>query len=108
MIELPSTFTQFLAFLGTPIFASFVVSEVLEHIKAFQNADSQRKALIVLALSLALGLLSYALVRWIPPTVVEQWQPIYNVIVGTIAAFIGGQIYHNQTHPSDKVPDAEG
>jgi uncharacterized membrane-anchored protein len=98
MFELPPTFTQFLAFIGAPAFAAFVVSELLETNAWFQGLENKFKGLFVLLLSLVLALVSYFLTKWVPEAVQVDLQPIYAVIVGTVAAFIAGQIWHNTAH----------
>lgn len=100
-MELPVEFTQFLAFIGTPIFGAWVISEVLQHQKWFTSLSGDRKSLVTLFTYIGLGLLSYALTRWSSPEVATQLQPIYSVIVGATAAFISGTRYHETKHVTD-------
>lgn len=97
MPALPTDFGQFLVYFGTPIFAAWVVSSLLETWSKFQALTPERKNIFVFILSLALSLTSYALVQLIPASVITQINPIYNVIEGTIMAYLSGTVYHMVT-----------
>ncbi len=98
MDQLPPELSQFLTFIASPVFGAWVVSEVLEQQQWFLALPPGRKAIQVLAVMLLLGVLSFALVRWVPPSATEQLQPLYAIVVATIAAFVSGKVYHVKTH----------
>lgn len=98
MLTLPPEFMQFLAFLATPVFGAWFVSEFLENAPFFQKLDSAGKSRLVMFVYVLLGLLSYGLTQWTTPEVAAQLQPIYSVIVGALVAFASGQQYHDVKH----------
>ena len=102
--SLPPSLSGFMAFVGTAVFAAFFVSEFIEYVPQFKNANSQVKTAVVLAIYVLLGVASSALVHWVPATVVEQLQPIYSVIVGTLASFVAGQWWHDNHNTDTKPP----
>lgn len=97
-MDIPADLSTFLTFMASPVFGAWVISEVLEQAQWFQLLPSGRKSLVVLVVMLLLSITSFALVRWVPPSVVANLQPLYAVIAGTIAAFLSGKLYHEKTH----------
>lgn len=100
-MEIPQSLSAFLAFMGTPVFSNWVASEILEQQAWFQKLPSGRKSLVVLAISIILGVVSFALVTWTPASVVTNLQPLYAVIVASVAGFLSGQYYHAKAHAED-------
>lgn len=98
MLTLPADLSQFIAFLATPVFGAWVVSQFLENSAWFQALDAAAKTRTVMFLYILLGLLSFGLTQWATPAVLAQWQPLYSVIVGALVAFASGQTYHNLAH----------
>lgn len=102
MLELPPTFSQFLTFIGTPVFAAWIVSHFIETIPAWATLTATVKQLILAAIYIVLGLLSFGLVHWVPASVAEQLQPIYAIIVAAIGAWLSGMFYHGVIAPTGK------
>lgn len=107
MDQLPANLTEFLTFIASPVFGAWVISEILEQAQWFQLLPSGRKSVIVLVVMLLLSIASFALVRWVPATVVEQLQPLYAIIAGTIVAFLSGKVYHDKAHNPTVVTSEE-
>jgi len=90
----------FLVFIGTPAAVDYVISNVLDQWPKWVNwTNAQAKGLITLALSIALGLLSYALVQNVSPAEIAHWQPLFSVIAALFSAWASGQIQHEVIGP---------
>lgn len=92
---LPETFQAFLVFLGGNIFVGIVVSKLLEPRKWFQSLDGAGKSNVVLALHLALGILSYFLVSNLSPEFITKVQPFYAMIAAIISQYLASTEYHD-------------
>lgn len=91
--------SAFIVFIGTPVFADYIISNVLDQIPAFVNLKGQVKAIITLALSVILGLVSYYLTQTLTPATIAQLQPIFAVISAMVTAWLAGQIQHEIVAP---------
>lgn len=96
-MDLPATLSQFIAYLAAPAFAAWVVSNFLENEAWFQAQTVQGRSRIILAVYVALGVLSYLLMTTVPTSLITQFQPLYLIISASIAAYISGTAYHSQT-----------
>lgn len=104
LTSLPPDLTKLAAFIGSATFASFIASEVLEYIPQFKALTSGKKSGIVLFVYVLLSLASYAMVRWVPATAVQDLQPVYSIVIGAVAAFLGGQWWHNNHKDAPAAP----
>lgn len=90
----------FLVFIGTPAAVDYIISNVLDQWPKWINwTNSQAKGLITLGLSLALGLLSYFLVKNVTPDEITHWQPLFAIIAAMFAAWASGVIQHEVIGP---------
>jgi hypothetical protein len=100
MIVLPPDLGSLLAYIGTAAFASWVVSNVLENLTAFQALTAQAKNIVILIAYIVLGVLSYLLILTVPTSLIAQLQPLYAVVLASITAYVSGTWYHAQTKPA--------
>ncbi len=91
--------SSFIVFIGTPVFADYIISNVLDQIPAFTSLTSQAKATITLLLAVALGLLSYFLTQALTPATIAQLQPIFAAIAAMVTAWLSGGIQHEIVGP---------
>jgi hypothetical protein len=96
--HLPPDLTSFLAFIATPTVLGPILSELLEYLPAFQKLVPATKTLVLYVLMVLIGLLSYALVRWVPASALENAQPIYSIMIGAAIFFASSQLFHNKVH----------
>ena len=99
-----STLIQFAAFIGTPFFVNWVISNLLDQIPQWNNWTSTAgKRGITLALAIGLGLLSSALVNSIipglSPATLAELQSVFAVIAASFSAWLSGDIQHNLVGP---------
>lgn len=96
--NLPPDITTFLTYIATPTVLGPILSELLEYLPWYQNLPTSFMRLTVLfIIMVAVGILSYALVNWVPQGIFDQLKPIYSIIVASAAFFISSQLYHNKT-----------
>lgn len=106
-LPLPPDLASFLTFIATPIFAAWIVSHFIETIPQWADLAATVKQAIMLAIYIGLGLLSYALVKWVPADVIVTLQPIYAVIIGAITAWISANLWHGAIAPAGKLIQAK-
>lgn len=102
-MDLP-TLLQFAAFIGTPFFVNWVISNGLDQIPQWNDwKSSAGKGAVTLALAVGLGLLSSALVNNIipglSPDTLAKLQSIFAVIAAAFSAWLSGQIQHEVVGP---------
>lgn len=93
-MEVPQTVSEFFTWLASAGALGFVVSAIAEVFPKWEMIDPKVKRWIVLGISAVLGLLSAALVRYVPAGVVEGAQDWYKAIVTAIAIFAASQWSH--------------
>jgi hypothetical protein len=93
-MNVPSTLGEFFTFIGSAGAIGFVLSFVAENWGFFQSRNKQGKVAILMFIALLMGLGSYSLVRFVPAGVVEQAQPIYQVIIATLSILLASQVWH--------------
>ncbi len=93
-MSVPSTLGEFFTFIGSAGAIGFVLSIVVENWGFFQTRNKQGKITILILIALLMGLSSYSLVRYVPAGVIEQAQPLYQVIVATLSILIASQVWH--------------
>ncbi len=98
------TLLQFAAFIGTPFFVNWIISNFLDQLPQWNNwTSSGGKRAITLGLAIGLGLLSSALVNSIipglSPDMLLKLQSIFAVIAAAVSAWLAGDIQHNVVGP---------
>lgn len=93
-IQIPLTIVDLFKFFGTPLFIGFVVSFLLERVVWFQQLGSDVKAIFALIIAVLLPILSYALLNYVPQSLIDALQPWYSVAVTGVIGFIGSQVWH--------------
>ncbi len=93
-IQIPLTIVDLFKFFGTPLCIGFVVSFLLERVVWFQQLNSDVKAIFALIIAVVLPILSYALLNYVPQSLIEALQPWYSVAVTGVIGFIGSQVWH--------------
>jgi hypothetical protein len=96
--QLPPSLTAFLTFIATPTVLGPVLSELLEYLPAFQSLTSAKKTLVLYALMVLVGLVSFGIVRWVPTSALEALQPIYSIMIGAAVFFGSSQLFHAKAH----------
>lgn len=89
-----STPLGLIIFLGTPGFVSWVTSNVLDNWAWFALRKPMTKKFIVLALSIALALISFVAAQRVSPDFFEIVKPYYAVVYGAIVAFLAADQQH--------------
>lgn len=80
--------------LATGGLAMVFVSWVLERVDAFQALSAASKAWAVLGLTLAVALLSQAVLSLVPAEALLMLEPYVKVALGVITAWLTSQAYH--------------
>lgn len=93
-IQIPLTIVDLFKFFGTPLCIGFVVSFLLERVVWFQQLGSDVKAILALIIAVVLPILSYALLNYVPQSLIDALQPWYSVAVTGVIGFIGSQVWH--------------
>ncbi len=96
--NLPPDLSSFLAFIATPSVLGPILSELLEYLPAFQVLTSAKKTLVLYALMVLVGLVSFGIVRWEPTSALEALQPIYSIMIGAAVFFGSSQLFHAKAH----------
>jgi len=90
----PTTFGEFLTFIGSATAIGFVLSWIVGNWAFFNRATPQGKTAILLLVSILMSLGSLGLVRFVPAGIIEQAQPYYQTILGAITIVLASQAYH--------------
>lgn len=94
----PTDITQFLAWLGTSAAGGVIVSLLLERIPAFRDWKSEWKGRVIMALFVALPVVSAALlplVQSIDPAVLAEVQKWLGLALGGLVAWGASQYAHD-------------
>ena len=102
-IQIPLTIVELFKFLGTPVFIGFLVSFLLERVPAFQLLSSDMKAIVSLVLAVLLPIVSYALLNYVPMSLIEALQPWYAAAITGVIGFIGSQVWHKLFKPENYI-----
>ncbi len=102
-MDLP-TLLQFAAFIGTPFFVNWFISNILDQIPQWNDWKSSfGKGAITLALAIGLGLLSSDLVNSIipglSPDTLAKLQSGFAIIAAAFSAWMSGAIQHEVIGP---------
>lgn len=93
-MEIPQTISEFFTWLASAGALGFVVSALAEVFPKWETLDPKVKRWIVLGISAVLGMLSTALIKYVPAGVVEGAQDWYKAIVTAAAVFAASQWSH--------------
>lgn len=95
------TITEFLTWLGSASGATAALSFLAERLPAFQALSPTAKSYIMLFGSMAIAGVSYAVLTYTPPEVLEQLVPWFQIVYVTVAAWIANQFAH-KADPANK------
>jgi len=98
--QFPLTLVDLFKFIGTPLFIGFIVSFLLERVPWFQAQDANTKAIFAFTIAVVLPLISYALLNYVPQTLIDTLQPWYAAAVTGVIGFIGSQVWHKYFNQS--------
>lgn len=101
-MNLPSSLGEFFTFIGSAAAIGFVLSFLAENWGFFQTRNKQGKIAILVIVAVLMGLISYSLVRYVPAGVVDQAQPIYQVIISSLAILLATQVWHKAVNQQEK------
>ena len=90
------SFLQWLVYSGGSI---LIGSWILDHIPAFVSAPPDAKKLIAIAVNVVLALGFYAVLTYVPASIMEALTPWFTVAAGTVILYSGGQVVHSLTKP---------
>ena len=93
-MELPTTFSDFLVLIGSPLFVGVILSVLLVRWPWFVNLGTQAKFWIVGLVSLGLPILSQVLLLYIPADIVlfiEGWWP--PIVIG-MGIWMSSQVWN--------------
>ncbi len=93
-----ATLKAFIVFIGLPGTIGIVLSQVAEHLDAFQKLSNPAKVLILLAISIILPTLRYVLLTYVPDSTYAMLEPWYEVILQGVMVFIASQLWHKYIH----------
>lgn len=102
VVEIPQTLGEFFTWLGTATAFGVVMSLVLEKLPFWAGLNSGLKAVSTMLLAVGLGLLSHALVTYVPAGVVADAQPWYQAIVSGISIWLASQGFHSAVNQREK------
>jgi hypothetical protein len=71
-----------------------IMSWVADRIQAFANATRDAKQNIIIAGSVILALGFYAILSYVPATVLVQLEPWFRIVFGIVITYSGGQVVH--------------
>lgn len=108
-MSLPTNLSDLFAYLALPTVAAWFISSLIERIPGWTSIPPEvskispfAKKLITALVYVGLGLVSYALVHYVPANVVEALQPLYAVIAAALAAWGSASVFHNFFVPLGK------
>lgn len=86
--------TQFLTWLATSGGAAVALAFVTERLSAFQKLTPQNKQLVHFIGPIAISLVAYAVLTYVPPEVLAQIAPWFQIVYVAAGSWIAGQIGH--------------
>lgn len=95
------TITEFLVWLGSSAGATAFLSFVAERLPAFQDLSSTAKGYWMLGGSVAIALIAWAVLTYLPPEILAQLAPVFQIVYGAVASWIANQFAHQQD-PANK------
>lgn len=88
------TLPEFLTWLASAAGATVALSFVAERIPAFQALAPEVKSYVMLGGSVALALVAYAVLAFVPAETLAQLAPWFQVVYGVVGAWIANQMAH--------------
>lgn len=85
---------SFLIWLSSAGGAAAALSFIAERLPAFQKLTSGQKQAVHLGGSLAIALIAYAILTYVPPEMLEQIKPIFALVAAVVGSWITGQVAH--------------
>lgn len=85
---------QFLTWLASAAGATAFLSFVAERIPAFQTLSAGAKGYVMLGGSIVIALAAFAVITYVPPAVLDQLKPWFQVVYGVVAAWLASQFAH--------------
>jgi len=86
---------QFLTWLAVGGGYSAVLAFIAERVPAFQTLSPSNKQLFHLVGSLAIALLAYAALTYLPKETLDVAKPYFVIVSGVLGTWMTGQIAHN-------------
>ncbi len=86
--------TDFLIWLTSAAGASAALSFIAERVPAFQRLSPAHKSLFHLAGSVALALAAYAILTYVPPDVLAQIAPVFQIVAAVVGSWLANQVAH--------------
>lgn len=85
---------EFLTWIATSGGAAVALAFITERIPAFQTLTPQGKSLVHLIGSVGFALAAYAVLTYVPPEVLAQVAPFFQIVYVAVGSWIAGQIAH--------------
>ena len=76
--------------------AAIVASFVLERIAAYDSLAAEVKKNIFIAVSVAISLIAYCVLTYVPVATLDQIAPFFMVIYAAVVAAVSGTAFHNE------------
>jgi len=89
--------SAFLAWLGTGAGAVVAFSFLVEYIPAWHTLEEGSKKFLGAAGSALIALLAFLGLQYIPADVIASVDPYFKIIVGALAMYFSGQLFHAYT-----------
>lgn len=91
---MPENLGEFFTWIGSAGCFALVMSLVLERLPNWENLNSDLKTLLSAIVAILLGLLSAALVKWVPAGVQADLEPWFERIMAALIIWAGSQYFH--------------
>jgi len=91
---------ELMKYFGSPIFVGMFISFVAAKSTWFQKQSSDSKAVIIIVTCAFFGLLSFALVTYVPGSVYDQLNPFYNAITAVVVPILASQVWNTYVNNS--------
>lgn len=88
------TIYQFFTWLATAGGAAAVLSFILERIPKFQELTSDVKAWVNLGGTIVIALTGYAVITYVPQSVLDQMAPWFQIIAACVTGWLASQVAH--------------
>lgn len=95
-MEVPMTLVALFQFIATPYVVGAVASFVFEKFNIAADVEPRRKFMIFAIVTIALVLISQALLKYIPLQLVNDFDPIYAEIMTVLIALYSSQVTHSK------------
>lgn len=86
--------TAVLIWLYTSGGAATVLSVLFERWPQFQALVSEQKEAVFTYSAIALSLVAYAIVTWVPADTLNSLAPVFNIVVGVVLSVLFGKVMH--------------